>query len=152
MEPLAPGHPCGRGSAELTVALVSSRAMRRLNRAHTGRDEVTDVLAFDYGVETAPEEADSEPPGSCWSGEIVVCPGLAVDRAREFGHAPGRELAIYLVHGLLHLFGMDDRNPRECGEMRRAEARLVDLAAREIDLESVFRAPVRPGTPGESPA
>lgn len=135
-----------RGEAELTVGLVSSRAMRRLNLAHTGRNEATDVLAFDYGTEPATGETEAEPPGSRWSGEIVVCPEEALDRAHEFGNPPGRELAIYLVHGVLHLFGMDDHDPRERERMRLEEERLVDLAAREIDLDTAFRRVDRLGT------
>jgi len=142
MRPGAAGHPTYRDRAELAVGIVSSRAMRRLNLAHTGRDDVTDVLAFDYGVESTPEEADPEEPpgGTGWSGEIVVCADRALERACEFGNTPGRELAVYLVHGLLHLLGMDDHDPADRERMRREESRLLDIAARGMDLEAAFGA------------
>ncbi len=69
----------------------------------------TDVLSF-----PAPERADD-------LGEIAISWDRAVDQSREMGHAAGDEVRVLMLHGVLHLLGMDHET--DAGEMRRAESR-----------------------------
>ncbi len=113
LEQSAPARARGR----VAVALVSDRAMRRLNRTFRGVDRVTDVLSFDAdpatgGRGTAPTRL----------GDIAIATGRAGVQARQYGHSLGRELRILALHGLLHLMGYDHETDR--GEMRTAEERL----------------------------
>jgi probable rRNA maturation factor len=94
---------------EVSVALVSDRRMRSLNRQFRGRDAVTDVLSF-----------PSETRG--FLGDIVIAAGRAARQAREAGHTLGTEYRVLALHGVLHLLGYD--HEADDGRMARAEARL----------------------------
>lgn len=54
-------------------------------------------------------------------GEIFVCPKTAIDYAKEHDGDPYEELLLYIIHGLLHLIGLDDIDPEDREEMRRRE-------------------------------
>ncbi len=89
--------------------ITDDRELRRLNRAFRQQDEPTDVLSF------------PESDGAGLLGEMAI----SVDRAREqgsrYGHSQAEELDILMLHGVLHLMGMD--HERDRGAMRRAETR-----------------------------
>lgn len=102
-----------RARGEVTVALVSDRRMRVLNRAFRGKDYATDVLSFPMGT-----------GGGDGLGDIVIAAGVAARQAREHGHAAGTEIRLLALHGLLHLLGYDHEDPDDRGLMARTEARL----------------------------
>ncbi|WP_457602581.1 rRNA maturation RNase YbeY [Nitratifractor sp.] len=103
---------------EVEVILCEDAAICRLNREHRGIDRPTDVLSFplDQSFEQTP------------LGSIV----LSVDRAREVaereGHSMNEELALLLIHGMLHLLGYDHET--DDGTMREREAEWI----RRFDL------------------
>ena len=101
---------------ELTVAVVSDRRMRTLNRTFRGQDRPTDVLSFPVG------EGEAAPAGPRPLGDIVIALGVATRQAAEQGHALGTELRVLALHGLLHLLGYD--HDADDGRMARVEARL----------------------------
>lgn len=98
-----------RARGELTIALISDAAMRRLNARFRGLDHATDVLSF-----------PSDEPGVL--GDIAIATGVAARQARRLGHAAHVELRVLALHGLLHLLGYD--HDTDTGEMARAEERL----------------------------
>ncbi len=101
------------------VRVVGAAAMRRLNREFLNHDYATDVLSF-------PTASFFRELGQM--GELVVCREVCVRQAREHGHPVGRELEILLVHGLLHLQGLDhEQGPEEAARMARLEARWLAL-------------------------
>lgn len=100
----------GRPGLHLAVVFVSDRELARLHDESLGDPSPTDVLAFDLG------ESGAGP-----AGEIYVSVARARAEARARGLAPEDELALYLVHGCLHLCGHDDREPRARARMRAAE-------------------------------
>src|SRR5712691_4863005 len=75
---------------EIFVWLISNRRMAALHRQFLGQRGPTDVLTFQHG-------------------EIFISAELAREQARLFGNSLAHELCLYLVHGLLHLHGFDDR-------------------------------------------
>jgi probable rRNA maturation factor len=107
-----------RARGEVTVALVSDRRMRALNREFRGNDYATDVLSFPAGNPSAPAFAKAEP----FLGDIVIAEGVAKRQAKEHGHAISTEIRVLALHGLLHLLGYDHESDR--GRMARIEARL----------------------------
>lgn len=121
----------GRARGEVTVALVSDRRMRVLNRAFRGKDYATDVLAFATGT---PESALGSRTSPAQLGDIVIATGVATRQAREHGHAPGTELKVLSLHGLLHLLGYDHDDPADEGRMNRAEGRLRTKAGLSTGL------------------
>lgn len=102
-------HAPARARGTVTIALISDRAMRRLNATFRRADYVTDVLSF-----------PSDEPGSL--GDIAIARGVAARQARALGHPEVTELRILALHGLLHLLGYDHETDR--GEMQRTEDRL----------------------------
>jgi len=119
LEGIAPA----RARGEVTVALVSDRRMRVLNRAFRGKDYATDVLSFGVGSrESAVGSRKTPDPLSL--GDIVIASGIAARQAGEHGHAVGTELKVLSLHGLLHLIGYDHEARDDNGRMARAEARL----------------------------
>jgi probable rRNA maturation factor len=97
-------------TGDLSVALVTDAVIHELNRDFLGHDYPTDVLAFPLG--------DGE-------GEIVVSAERAIAEAGERGVSPGAELRFYIAHGILHLAGHDDHDPREARRMHAVALRLL---------------------------
>lgn len=135
-----------RRTSELSLLFVDEEAMRELNERHMGADGPTDVLAFpidDEGVEsgrwpdngtTGPDRSPIDPDDvPVLLGDVVVCPAVAARQAAEHGGGPshgGRledELALLVVHGILHVLGMDHATPDEEAAMQGKER---DLLAR----------------------
>jgi len=93
------------------VSIVGTRAMARVHREFLDIPGATDVITFPYG-------------------EILVCASVAAGRAEEFGHSVTEEIALYIIHGLLHLAGHDDILPADAARMARAQEKILSLAAR----------------------
>lgn len=109
-------HALGREDAELSVLLVTDRAIRALNRRWRQVDRATDVLSF----------AIWDPPGGApLLGDVVISLDTAARRAMEEGREIGVELDRYLAHGLLHLLGYDHHRPRDAKRMAAKEAELA---------------------------
>jgi rRNA maturation RNase YbeY len=100
--------------AALTVVLTGHDDVLELNREHLEHDYVTDVLSF----------ALSEDDASV-SGEIYVDLDTARERHEEFDASFEEEVHRYVVHGLLHLMGYDDRTSEGEAAMRRREDRYL---------------------------
>jgi probable rRNA maturation factor len=116
----------GIASAEIGIRLVGDRSMAGLNRRWLGHEGPTDVITFPLSDETDPVVV----------GDIVVSTETARRVAGEFGWQARHELAYYVVHGLLHLAGYDDRAPADRRAMRARER----LAMRAAGLPAAPRA------------
>jgi probable rRNA maturation factor len=90
-----------------TCVITDDAELRRLNSSFLGHNYATDVLSFPQGTEG--EDL----------GEIIISAERAEAQASEFGHGRVDEICILMLHGLLHLGGMDHETDR--GEMARAE-------------------------------
>ena len=110
---------------DLSVAIVSDRRMRALNRQFRGKDEVTDVLSFPDRSSSAPSTFALRATADrsvAFLGDIVIADGVAKRQAKEAGHKIQTEIRVLALHGLLHLMGYD--HGADDGKMARAEARL----------------------------
>ena len=95
--------------------ITTDSELRRLNREFRDEDAVTDVLSF-------PARPLRDGRGSVASlGDIAVAAGRAREQARAFGHTVEQEIQILMLHGVLHLLGMDHET--DSGRMARAERR-----------------------------
>ena len=112
---------------ELGLSFVGPDRMAGLNREHMGADHPTDVLAFPIdGADPAPPN----PGDSALIGDVVVCPARAAAQATE--HAGPRhdgsvedELALLVVHGVLHVLGYDHDHDADAAVMRARERQLL---------------------------
>ena len=112
-----------RGS--LSIAVVGARRMARLHVEHMNVSGPTDVLTFDFGTDVRTRRID---------GEIIVCADIALQRARHVASAARAELALYVIHGTLHLAAYDDHNSEGYRRMHAREDELLD----ELGLGRVF--------------
>ncbi len=101
--------------ADVSLAFVDNATIHRLNRQFLQHDEPTDVLSFPL----------SEPGSRKLSGELVIGAEVALAQATERGHDVQAELALYVIHGLLHLCGHDDHDPSAAEQMRERERRYL---------------------------
>src|SRR6185503_11197022 len=132
------------GTSELSILFVDRPTIAELNERFLGGTGPTDVLAFPMDDDVvlggrqpdqggrgpgAPAEA-GEPPSLI--GDVVVCPRVAAAQAPEHGWTTEEELALLVVHGVLHLLNYDHADPREHAAMQRRERELL-ARFREIE-------------------
>ncbi|HEX6310099.1 MAG TPA: rRNA maturation RNase YbeY [Acidimicrobiia bacterium] len=130
--------------AELSVIFVDEQAITDLNERFLGGAGATDVLAFPMDDDVVlggrqPDQGGRGPgapaePGDppVVLGDVVVCPQVADRQAREHGHPLDDELALLVVHGVLHLLNYDHAEERESAAMKSRER---ELLARFRELE-----------------
>lgn len=105
--------------AECSVTFVSDGSIRRLNRVYLKRDRPTDVIAFRFG------RGGKGSAERRFLGDVVISADRARAYAKRFGAAYRDELALYVVHGILHLLGHDDTGRKKRAEMRAKERSLM---------------------------
>jgi probable rRNA maturation factor len=112
---------------EVSMVFTDSETVQQLNRDYRGMDEPTDVLAFYMLLQAEGDESFFLPPDDVTRlGEVIISYPQATEQAREQGNSPERELALLIVHGILHLLGYDHEEPEEEDEMRRREKELLE--------------------------
>jgi probable rRNA maturation factor len=127
-----------RGEAELSILFVDESVMAELNHRFMEKDGPTDVLAFPIDDPIDPGRwpdsgstgPDREPPEvselPMLLGDIVICPSVAAKQAPEHAGSYDDEIALLLVHGVLHVLGMDHAEPEETTAMQARERELLD--------------------------
>jgi probable rRNA maturation factor len=101
----------GVSDADISLAFVDNATIHALNKRYLNHDEPTDVLSFPL----------SEPGAKKLAGELVIGAEVALAEAQRRGHDVQAELALYVIHGLLHLCRFDDKSPAAVREMRQHE-------------------------------
>jgi len=120
----------GRSAGEVSVTLSDDATLRGLNRDWRGLDRATDVLSFGYDEGEGPV-----------SGDVVVSLERVVEQARRFRVGVGRELARVVVHGALHLVGLDHDRAAARRRMRAREDRVLRAGREAIaELEAAMPA------------
>lgn len=125
--------------AELSVLFVDEAAMADLNKRFLGKEGPTDVLAFP--IDEEPVEGGRSPdsggsgPGyvpiepevlPTLLGDVVICPAVAERNAPDHAGTYEDEIALLLVHGILHLLGMDHAEEDQAAEMEQRERELLE--------------------------
>lgn len=122
---------------EVSVVFVDRRTIAALNERFRSRPEPTDVLAFPIddvvpasgrypdlgGTGPGTDVADQVPE---MLGDVVICPAVADQNARRHQVTLEAEIALLVVHGILHLLGMDHQVPAEAEAMEAREQALLD--------------------------
>jgi len=113
---------------ELGLLITDSRTAKKLNRIYRGKDEPTDVLSFHMtpdGNRDLGEPFVSPPDGIRHLGEVVISYPQAARQAQEHGHGVKQELALLVIHGILHLLGYDHELSDEEKKMRDKENEIL---------------------------
>lgn len=127
-----------KGDAELSLVFVDEEAIADLNRRFAGKDGPTDVLSFTFDDEPTPSgrHPDHRGNGPNWTppdstrlpvllGDVYICPAVAAANAPDHAGTYEDELALLVVHGILHLMGRDHVVPTEAEAMERREQELL---------------------------
>lgn len=109
--------------AELSIVLAESERMAELKAKYTGEHVPTDVLAFPM------DDAGPDAEGPYLVGDVVLCPEVAKRQAVEFRRSADDEIALLLVHGILHLLGHDHAEDEERESMQAEERRILGTFA-----------------------
>ncbi len=118
------------GGGELSVAFVDDAAIARVHADFMNDPSPTDVITF-------PADPDMDS-----AGEIIISVDQARSRAAEHCQSFSQELALYLIHGWLHLAGYDDRCDDDRARMREAEqAALALVGADQSCIDYELRSP-----------
>lgn len=95
----------------LSVAVVSDKEIRKVNREHRGKDKATDVLSFRYDD---------------LSGEIIISADRVRAQAKEFNNTISQEAAFMVVHGITHIMGYDhERSAKAAKEQQQLEQKIL---------------------------
>ena len=119
----------GVKAGEANLLFVDRSEMTQIHAQHMGEERCTDVLSF-------PIDAGDEVPvgdtllgdillGDILLGDIVICPSYAAEQAPNHAGTYEDELALLIVHGVLHILGMDHAEPDEQAAMQAAERELL---------------------------
>ena len=129
-----PGKAVDFDAHALGVFLVDEAEMARANWEHLRHEGATDAITLDYG-----DQAGTTPKSGPLLGEIFICPVVAEAFAREHGTTWPEEVARYLIHGILHLRGYDDRDATRRKRMKREENRLMREASECFPLSRLAK-------------
>jgi probable rRNA maturation factor len=114
-------------SAAISLAVVDDETIRELNRRHLEHDWPTDVLSFVL-----------EDSGDNLEGEVILSADTAATAADEFGHSAADEQLLYVIHGMLHLVGYDDKAEADARVMRAAEAHYLEQFGVELSRRAAL--------------
>ena len=115
-------------SAEFSLVITDDATIQQLNKNYKGEDSPTDVLSFSMPDEEVDDESERfivPPDGVKHLGEIIISSPRALEQSQQYGHDLSTELAILLVHGILHLLGFDHGDNEDMATMRAREAEIL---------------------------
>jgi probable rRNA maturation factor len=97
----------------ISLALINTQTIKKLNEIYRGQNKTTDVLSF---------SGDDN-----YLGEIIICLKVAQSQAKQKNHSLEKEIKILLVHGLLHLLGYDHENKKDLLLMKNKECKILSI-------------------------
>ena len=109
-------------NTELEIIFLSDAAIKPVNEKYKHSNRATDVLSFDLG--------------SC--GQILISSDMALRNSRVFNTPLEKELVLYVVHGILHLFGYDDEKPKDRSRMFRKQDSIMEMLCAKVSLSKVL--------------
>lgn len=100
----------------LSIIFISSALMRKLNKKHRGKDKATDVLSFCFLENKDFKQKEK------WLGEIAICPQVVKKNANQFKKSFESELALMVIHGILHTVGYDhEKTQAQAAKMEKRQ-------------------------------
>ncbi len=117
-----------RKPTEISLVITGEKRIKSLNKKYRNINKITDVLSFGN------EELDNKSAGFVnlpdkiiYLGEVFVCYQQAVKQAKQKKHSMKKELAILLIHGILHLLGYDHKGDYKDSEMKVLEEKILTI-------------------------
>jgi probable rRNA maturation factor len=113
-------HQSAAENSELTILVEGDEEIRVLNRDYLGIDSPTDVLSF-------PADEIDPDSGNHYLGDIAISYETAFSQSSASGHAVESEIKLLVVHGVLHLLGLDHALPEEKNAMWKQQQAILDV-------------------------
>jgi probable rRNA maturation factor len=113
---------------EISLVMTGQARIRELNREYRHQDRPTDVLSFSMQESRGEEEPAAfigPPDGLLHLGEVIISYPQAAIQAQEHGHSIRKEIAILIVHGVLHILGYDHEQPEKKPAMTAREKEIL---------------------------
>jgi probable rRNA maturation factor len=118
---------------EIGMVVTGQDKIRELNRIYLEEDKPTDVLSFPMRDSDVDESGFVTPPDSALRlGEVIISYPQAKQQAREHGHTVKKEVAVLIIHGLLHLLGYDHDTPGRKRVMHKREAFIIKIIEEKL--------------------
>jgi probable rRNA maturation factor len=133
----------GRDNWDLSILLCGDTTIRELNARYRNRNEATDVLSFALGAEIPGEDGGKR----LLPGDIVISLDTLRENAQNFHIPEDEELRRLLIHGILHLDGMDHATNDAAEPMIMLQEKILEKLAEE-HIMSVTAPSARPGERG----
>jgi probable rRNA maturation factor len=133
------------GPVEFTLRLTDDSELHALNKQYRGMDEPTDVLSFGGegfvdGLLAPTSHPFSHPREErMYLGDIMISMDRCVAQARQYGHSVDDELALLVIHGVLHVLGYDHDTPARKKRMWQAQTRAFEAIGRKNPLAARMR-------------
>jgi probable rRNA maturation factor len=134
-------------NAEFGINLVGAKKMADLNWKFLKHEGSTDVITFDYAVKAgrasrlpifrSSGRLDGRDACPTLCGELFICVDDAIAQAKQFGTSWQSEIVRYIVHGVLHLLGHDDRRAVAHRKMKREENHLLHELSGKFSLAQI---------------
>ncbi len=112
-------------NAELNLVFTDNKKIKKINKTFLGHNFATDVISFTYN--NASLENDI-------SGEIIISVEMAIKLAQKLKCTIEGEIALYLVHGLLHLLGYNDKLKKDAKKMHLREKELLSMYGYDVSI------------------
>ena len=109
-------------NTKLEIVFLSDRAIKPINRRYKGEKRATDVLSFDLGL----------------CKEILISSDTALRNSRVYNTSFEKELILYVVHGILHLFGYDDERSKDRSKMFGKQKFIMEILCAKVRLPKVL--------------
>ncbi|MCE1248569.1 MAG: rRNA maturation RNase YbeY [Firmicutes bacterium] len=119
------------GKGEVSLTFLSDEEIQQLNKDYRQIDKPTDVLTFPQseGMDIPmPDDENFEP----LIGDIIISVETAERQAAEQGHPFSKEVAVLLIHGILHLHGFDHIEDEDYEKMKAEEDRILEAISQHI--------------------
>ena len=109
---------------QVALSFVTIYRIKKANYRYFNKDRATDVIALGY------DDSNAENIHKDYLGDIMIAPSVAQINAKRYGSSFDKELALYVIHGLLHLLGYDDTSSGAEIKMRKKQQELFDKICR----------------------
>lgn len=112
--------------SDLSIVLVGEQRIKKINKKYRRKDKTTDVLSFSFLEGTGKTKI---------SGEIFLCPNYIYKQAKKLDNQPDEQLTRVMVHGILHLAGMDhEKDAKESEKMFRWQEEVTKKILKRTNL------------------
>ncbi len=112
-------------NAEMSLLITGQERIQQLNKAYRNQDKPTDVLSFALLADAAETAFSAPPDGLKHLGEVIISYPQAEMQAQEHNHPVRKELALLVIHGVLHLLGYDHMEDAEADIMETKQNKIL---------------------------